>query len=181
MTQAIGTGGGLATTGGGSLASPAGGTVAAGDVRIGDIRRYSAEVEQGANQLVTYLDGIGEPGRVVITEYQHLAQHMRDIANELISNANNVQSDGWDANTVTAARHQANRAIAIANEAEAAAKEIEDLLTAKRTRLRELAGQLATAAVATVETVNDGHGNLERAVQANPVDPAPRTDQYQNR
>ncbi len=181
MTQAIGTGGGLATTGDGSLTSPRGGAVVAGDVRIGNIRGYSAEVEQGAGELVRYLDGLGENGLKIITEFEHLAQHMREIANELISNANNVQGDGWDPATVSAARHQANRATAIANEAEAAAKELRELLETKRTRLRELAGQLGTAAADTITTVNDGHANLERAVRSNPVQPAPRTDQYQSR
>jgi hypothetical protein len=174
-------GGGVATTGGGSLASPGSGTLVAGDVRIGDIRSYSAEVQSGADQLQSFLSGIGPTGLALVTEFEHLAHHMREIANELIGNASKTGSDGWDSATVDAARQQAGRATAVAVQAETDAKDLRDFLETRRARQRELARQLAESAQNTIDTVNDGHARLERAVKENPVQPAPRTDQYANR
>ena len=178
---ATSSGGGLATSGGGSLASPGSGTLTAGDVRIGDIRAYSAEVQAGAEQLQSFLSGIGPTGLALVTEFEHLAHHMREIANELIGNANKTGSDGWDPATVQAARQQAARATAVAVQAETDAKDLRDFLETRRACQRELARQLAVAAQDTITTVNDGHARIERAVKENSVQPAPRTEQYANR
>jgi hypothetical protein len=174
-------GGGVATTGGGSLSAPGSGTLVTGDVRIGDIRGYSALVQAGADQLQSLLSGIGPTGLALVSEFMHVADHMRQIAVELIANAAKTGDDGWDAATVAAARHQANRASALAMQAETDATDLQDFLTTRRARQRELARQLADAAQNTIDTVNDGHARIERAVKENSVQPAPRTDQYANR
>lgn len=168
--------------GDGDLATGGSGALQAGDVRVGDIRRYSNDVAAGAAGLVAMLDGLGPQGQGIVGEYEHLQAQLGAIADQLAANAQAIATDdaGYDDAEIAEAARQAELTRQAAAVAGQAAEDLTEHLHAVRARLRELAGQLGGAAAATVEAVEENHGALERAVADSRVR-LRRIEAYENR